>query len=94
MECWPSIGLPSIQQKEVPTAILSQESITSEVTCSPSILPNSQYIITMEPMKTRAKKNDTSEALPLLEYPNHKLKPIVISDTLQKIREEKQFLTF
>ena len=70
------------------TAILAQESITSEVTCSHSILPNPQHIITMAHMKTRAEKNDTSEALPLLEYPNHKSKPIAISAIAKHQRRE------
>ena len=69
-------------------AILLQESITSEVTCSPSILPNSQCIITMAPTKNSAKKTNTPKALPLPEYPSHKLKPIVISDTLKNQRRE------
>ena len=68
----------------------------SEVTCCPSILPSSQCIITMATMKASTKKNDTSEALPLLEHPNHKSKPTAVSDTIQKDqrREEEHLIIF
>ena len=37
----------------------------------------------MAPMKASTEKNDTSEALSLPEHPNHKSKPIVVSDMIQ-----------